>query len=76
MDVPPYSVLIKWSDRDESFLVRLPDWEREGLVRGPVTHGDSYGGAIRAASDAIQALVGSRLRHGEALPEPRILAGV
>lgn len=76
MDVPRYTVLIEWSDRDQSFLVRLPDWEREGLVRGPVTHGDTYEQAIEAAGDAIEALVGSRLQHGETLPEPRVLAGV
>lgn len=73
---PRYSVLIEWSDRDQAFLVRLPEWERAGVVRGPVTHGDTYEEASRNAQDAIEALVDSLLQHGEALPEPHVFAGV
>lgn len=75
MNIPPYSVVFEWSERDQSFLVRLPDWERSGLVRGPVSHGDTYEEAADAARDAIEALVGSRLQRGEPLPEPLVFAG-
>ena len=72
---PRYSLLIQWSDEDQAYLVRLPDWEREGVVRGPVTHGDTYDEATRNAREALDSLVASLRQHGEPLPKPTIVAG-
>jgi antitoxin HicB len=41
-----YSMLIQWSDEDQAYLVRLPDWERAERVLGPVTHGETYAEAL------------------------------
>lgn len=74
---PHYSLLIEWSDEDGAYLARLPDWEREGIVLGPVTHGETYDEAAVNAREALASLIGSLTQHDEALPEPRplVLAG-
>ena len=69
-----YSMLIQWSDEDQAFLVRLPDWEREGRVLGPVTHGDTYNKAVERGQEAFEALIASAYNHQENLPEPQTLA--
>ena len=74
--VPRYSLLIEWSDDDQAYLVRLPDWERERLVLGPVTHGDTYEEAVSNAREALDSLVSSLRQHQEPLPELRVVAGV
>jgi antitoxin HicB len=67
-----YSMLVQWSDGDEAYLVSLPEWE--GRVFNPVTHGDTYEEAIQRGEEALQALVASARKHGEALPTPRVFA--
>ena len=69
-----YSMLIQWSDEDQAFLVRLPDWEREGRVLGPVTHGDTYTEAVEHGQEALEALIASAHKHQENLPEPQTFA--
>lgn len=67
---PPYSILIQWSDDDQSYLVSFPEWE--GRVFNPVTHGDTYEDAIRNGHDALDALIASAHKHGESLPTPHV----
>ncbi len=69
-----YSMLIQWSDEDQAFLVRLPDWEGEGRVLGPVTHGDTYNEAVERGQEAFEALIASAYKHQENLPEPKTFA--
>lgn len=71
-----YSILIEWSEEDRAFVVRLPDWERAGIVFGAVTHGHTYDEAIRNAQEALDSLVGSMVEEGEELPAPGVFAGV
>jgi antitoxin HicB len=66
MDLPRYTMVIQWSDDDQTYLVLLPEWE--GRVSNPVTHGDSYEEAARNGYDAISALTASLQKHGESLP--------
>jgi predicted RNase H-like HicB family nuclease len=66
-------MLIQWSDEDQAFLVTLPDWADR--VLGPVTHGDSYEEALQNGKEALEALIASARKHGEALPIPRAHAG-
>ena len=66
-----YSMLIQWSDEDQAYLVRLPDWERAGRVLGQVTHGDSYAEALEHGLEALEALIASAHKHHETLPEPQ-----
>jgi antitoxin HicB len=65
-----YSMLIKWSNDDQAFLVTLPEWE--GRVFGPVTHGSSYEEAVERGKDALATLIASATQHSEVLPVPRV----
>lgn len=73
---PRFSMLIQWSDRDSVYLVRLPDWEREDRVLGPVTQGETYQEAFSNGQEALELLIEDLRESGEALPEPRVFAGV
>lgn len=64
-----YAMLIQWSDEDQAYLVRLPDWERAERVLGPVTHGDTYVEALENGLEALEALIVSARKHHELLPE-------
>jgi predicted RNase H-like HicB family nuclease len=59
-------MLIEWSHEDDAFLVSLPDWE--GIVRNPVTHGDTYEEAVRHGREVLQMLVEECLETGRPLP--------
>ena len=74
MDKLHYSMLIQWSDENETCLVHLPDWEREGRVLGPVTHGDTYTEAVEHGQEAFDALIASAHKHQENLPNPQTFA--
>jgi predicted RNase H-like HicB family nuclease len=75
-EMPHYSILIKWSDEDSAFLIRLPEWEQAGIVLGPVTHGETYQEAFSNGQEALELLVEDLRESGETLPEPRVFAGV
>jgi len=66
MSTPHYSMLIHWSDEDQSYLVTLPEW-RERVI-GPVTHGTTYEEAVARGKDALDALIASAHKHNEPLP--------
>ena len=54
-----YSMLIQWSDEDQAYLARLPDWEHAKRILGPVTHRDTYTEAFKNGLEALEALVAS-----------------
>jgi len=66
MDTPHHSMLIHWSDEDQSYLVTLPGWGEHML--GPVTHGSTYEEAVARGKDALEALIASAHKHNEPLP--------
>lgn len=67
---PHYSMLIRWSDEDQLYLVVLPDWEREGRVGRPVNHGSTYEEAARNGQEALEALIRWATDKGYPLPQP------
>ncbi len=71
-----YSMLIQWSNEDQAYLVRLPDWEREERVLGPVTHGDPYADAVEHGQEALDALIASARQHQESLPNPNVRGSI
>ena len=64
-----YSMLIEWSEADQSYLVVLPEWS--SYVVMPATHGSTYEEAVRDGQEVLEMLVGSALRDGEPLPQPK-----
>ncbi len=65
-----YTILIQWSDEDNCFVVFLPEFED---VMQPVTHGDSYAGAIANAEEVLELLIESYREEGKALPATKKL---
>ena len=63
-----YTIAIQWSDRDNCFVVFLPDFED---VMQPVTYGDTYTEALQNAQDVLELLVESALEEGKPLPAPK-----
>ncbi len=61
-----YSMLIQWSDRDQKYLVILPEWRHK--VQQFVTHGNTYEEAAKNGREVLEMLVENE--QGE-LPEPR-----
>ena len=60
-----YSMVIQWSDQDQSFLVSLPEF---GDCK---THGNTYEEAAKHGQEVLEILIESAQQDGEELPEPR-----
>jgi predicted RNase H-like HicB family nuclease len=60
-----YSMIIQWSDEDQTFVVSLPEF-------GPYahTHGDTYEKAAQQGRDYLESLIEAYQAEGRALPEP------
>jgi predicted RNase H-like HicB family nuclease len=60
-----YSMNIRWSDEDQTFVVSLPEF-------GPYanTHGDTYEEAVRRGHDCLDSLIEAYQAEGQALPKP------
>ena len=60
-----YSMLIEWSDDDQTFVVSLPEF-------GPYakTHGDTYEEAVRMGQEALESLILAYEEEERPLPEP------
>ncbi len=61
-----YSVVIRWSDEDQLYLVVLPEFGSD-----PQTHGTTYDEAIKNAQEVIELLVETYQAEGWKLPEPK-----
>lgn len=68
-----YTMVIQWSERDQAYLVTLPEW-KDRLLGAAITHGDTYEDAARAGQEALDMLIEDALANGESLPEPQIFA--
>ena len=66
-----YTIVIQWSDEDNAYVVSLPEWG-DSIH----THGDTYEEALERGKELIEGLVEVRTQAGQALPEPRVFAGV
>lgn len=66
--MPKYSLLLQWSNVDNTYVVFLPEWE--GLVLQPVTDGATYEEAARNGEEVLEMLIEDRQGDGKPLPEP------
>jgi antitoxin HicB len=67
-----YSIVIEWSDDDQTYVVLLPEWE--GRVYQPVTDGPTYEEAVRKGHAVLETLIEQAQQYGEPLPTPRVFA--
>jgi predicted RNase H-like HicB family nuclease len=60
-----YRIIIQWSDKDNCFLVSLPDFKDEQQW---VSHGETYQEALQNAMEVMDMLVEIYQEKGKALP--------
>ncbi len=62
-----YSILIRWSDEDQKYIVSLPEF-------GPYahTHGDTYEEAAKNAPEVLELLIETYEEQGRSLPMPNL----
>ena len=49
--------------------MEAPEWAGRALM--PATHGSTYEEAVQRGREVLEMLVGSALREGEQLPQPK-----
>ena len=60
-----YSMEIRWSEEDQAFLVKLPEFP------DCQTHGETYEDAVRQGLEVLQLLVETYRAEGRPLPDPK-----
>jgi predicted RNase H-like HicB family nuclease len=60
-----YSIVIRWSDEDQAYLVILPEFGPQ-----PQTHGETYEEALTHAQEVLDLLIETYQAEGWKLPEP------
>jgi antitoxin HicB len=64
-----YQMIIQWSEKDNCFLVALPDFPGSYWR----THGDTYDDAFNNGKEALESLIISYESINEPLPEPKVI---
>ena len=59
-----YSLIIQWSDEDEVYIAKLPEFG------SALTHGSSYEEAARMGHELLETLIDIYVTDGKPLPEP------
>ncbi|AOX01535.1 HicB family protein [Moorena producens PAL-8-15-08-1] len=63
-----YSILIQWSEEDNSYVASLPEWGKYAR-----THGETYEEALENAKEVLEDLVYAYRQVNKELPIPQIL---
>ncbi|NJL65292.1 MAG: type II toxin-antitoxin system HicB family antitoxin [Methylacidiphilales bacterium] len=66
-----YTVILQWSDKDELFLVTIPEFSDRVIM--PCTHGKTREEAITNAEEVIEMYLDAWQLEGESIPEPSTL---
>jgi antitoxin HicB len=64
-----YSIVIEWSDEDQTYVVILPEWEGRYVM--PVASGKTYSEALDRGVNALKHMVEVATKDGEPVPPPR-----
>jgi antitoxin HicB len=70
---PRYAMHIAWSERDQAYLVTLPEWMPQLVNRIAVTHGATYEEAARRGQEVLELLIEEARARGEPLPQPQLV---
>jgi len=65
MEPLKYSMVIEWSDEDNSYVVTLPEFPNCH------THGDTYEEALQNGKEVLELLIEKHLALGQPLPQPK-----
>jgi predicted RNase H-like HicB family nuclease len=66
---PRYSMVIRWSEQDQGYLVMLPELYGEGRY---CTHGSTYEEAARNGREVLEMLLEDYEETGRPLPSPKV----
>lgn len=61
-----YSILIQWSEEDQVYIARLPEWGQYAR-----THGNTYEEALENAQEVLADLLYGYQQIGKELPQPK-----
>ncbi len=64
----PFTIIIQWSDEDNCYLVRLPDFPSQPFY----THGDTYEEALKNAKEVLELLIEEYRENEKPLPIPLV----
>lgn len=70
--VPHYSMLLEWSDEDQTYVVILPEWT--DLYAMPVSDGKTLEEAMSRGRNALDHMIEIAQQDGTPLPAPRVFA--
>jgi len=62
-----YSMLIRWSEPDNVYIVTVPE------LPGCKTHGHTYEEAVQHGREAIELWITASEEWGDPIPEPKVL---
>ncbi|HEX4204871.1 MAG TPA: type II toxin-antitoxin system HicB family antitoxin [Ktedonobacteraceae bacterium] len=63
-----YSISIQWSNRDQAYLVNVPEFP------GCHTHGDTYEETLKNGLEVIELWIEDAQKAGKPLPPPQVAA--
>jgi predicted RNase H-like HicB family nuclease len=66
---PKHSMLIRWSDASQAYVVSFPEWEAAGWIGN--THGETYEQAAKKGRKMLQAYLWFAKQEAEPAPAPR-----
>ena len=69
-----YTMVLQWSEEDQTFLVFFPELANE--YEGPATDGETYELAVKRGTNALENMLEVLREEGKALPVPATYAVV
>ena len=66
MEASHYTMVIEWDDRDNIFVVTIPEFI------GCKTHGETYEEAVKNGKEVIELCIEAEQALGNPLPQPRL----
>jgi predicted RNase H-like HicB family nuclease len=64
---------IAWSEKDQVYLVTLPEWMPQLINSVAVNHGATYEEAARHCQEVLEMLIERARERGEPLPKPLMI---
>ena len=71
VQAPHYSMLIEWSDEDQTYIVSFPEWGQHTH-----THGATYAEAVQNGQEVLVDLIDLWQEQGRPLPQARVFMSV